>query len=60
MAAALGVPFLGSLPLDAALGRAGEEGCSVLERPDAPAPACADALRDIVARVVQAVTEGGQ
>ncbi|KAK2080589.1 hypothetical protein QBZ16_000443 [Prototheca wickerhamii] len=37
MAAQLDVPLLGGLPLDAALGRAGEEGRSVLEEEEAAA-----------------------
>lgn len=54
MAADLGVPMLGALPLDTELGRAGEEGRSVLEGSVAGA-ASAVPLRAIVQRLVQAV-----
>ncbi|KAL6781437.1 MNP2 [Auxenochlorella protothecoides x Auxenochlorella symbiontica] len=56
MAADLGVPMLGALPLDTELGRAGEEGRSVLEESGA-GTASAAPLRAIVRRLVQAVQE---
>jgi Mrp family chromosome partitioning ATPase len=60
MAGEMGVPFLGSVPMDAALSRAGEEGRSVLAGGEdgadaAPAAACAPALQAVIDRLVAAV-----
>jgi hypothetical protein len=52
MAADMGVPFLGAVPLDAALSRAGEEGRSVFEA--AGASSAAPALQAVIDKLLAA------
>eukprot|EP00887_Chlorella_sp_A99_P007980 scaffold12.g7980.t1 len=59
MAADMGVPFLGSVPLDGALSRAGEEGRSVFEGEAGRAAASAPALQAIIDRLVARCEGGG-
>jgi ATP-binding protein involved in chromosome partitioning len=54
-AAALGIPFLGEVPLDAAVAAAGDEGVPVVARSGPPSPA-AQAFLAIAERVAQQVS----
>ena len=53
MAADMGVPFLGAVPLDGALSRAGEEGRSVFEA--AAGSSSAPALQAVIDKLLAAV-----
>jgi ATP-binding protein involved in chromosome partitioning len=54
-AAEVGIPFLGEVPLDAAVAEAGDEGLPVVARGGAPGPA-ARAFLDIARRLAQQVS----
>ena len=51
----LGMPFLGEVPLDAAVAESGDEGLPVVARSGPPSPA-AQAFRDIAQRLAQQVS----
>lgn len=47
MASEMGVPFLGKIPLDPSLGRAAEEGRSILNEHSASQPALREIIREL-------------